>query len=162
VNRTCRVKTSNASTARDPHSRGTVRCVLAIGMAVLLLGLGCGKGGPSRNPIGGKVQLDGKPLQKGSILFSPIKGTKGPVTGGEIENGQYQLPKAIGPMEGRHRVEITSPRKTGRQVPAPLGPAGQMVDEYGEAIPSRFNSESTLEVEIKPGANAADFDVVSR
>jgi hypothetical protein len=162
MNHTCGTKTNGAHFVRRLYLGGVIRHTLLIGMAFLLLGVGCGKGGPSRNAVSGAVQLDGKPLEKSLIRFSPIKGAKGPVTGGTIENGRYQLPQAIGPMEGRHRVEINANRKTGRRVPMPFARQGETEDEYGEAIPSRFNSESTLEVEVKPGDNTLDFNLTTR
>lgn len=142
----------------------TRTCVglLAFGLAILVLVAGCGKGAVNRNAIGGAVLMDGKPLEKGSIRFLPIAGTKGPVSGGAIGNGRYQVPRAVGLVEGRYRVEISATRKTGKMVQAPLAPPGKMVEEYGEAIPPRFNSASKLEVEVKPGDNAADFDVASQ
>jgi hypothetical protein len=156
MDQTCRTKASSREVGAL-HSRGTMRRALAIGMAFLLLGVGCGKGDRNRNAISGTVQMDGKPLEKGSIRFSPIAGTKGPVSGGAIENGRYQIPPAVGLVEGRYRVEISATRKTGKMVQAPLAPPGKMVEEYGEALPPRFNSASTLEAAVKPGQNNLDF-----
>ena len=137
---------------------------LGLLLVSLMVAPGCGKGGINRNAISGAVRCDGQPLDKGAILFSPIKGTKAPVTGGAIENGRYQLPRAIGPMEGWYRIEIHTTRKTGKKVAAPFAQPGKetMIDEYGEGIAARFNSESTLEVEVKPGDNTADFDVATQ
>jgi hypothetical protein len=36
-----------------------------------------------------------------------------------------------------------------------------MVPEQIEAIPAKFNTETTLKVEVKSGENTADFDVSS-
>jgi hypothetical protein len=108
-----------------PHLRGLTRCALVVGTALLALAVGCGKGGPTRNAISGTVQLDGKPLDKGAIRFSPIEGTKGPIVGGTIENGRYQLSKAVGPMEGRHRVEIKCQSKDRPTSPHALRKAGR-------------------------------------
>jgi hypothetical protein len=148
----------------SPHFRRTTRCAPVIGIAVLLACAGCHRGGLDRNAIGGSVTLDGKALATGGILFSPIKGTRGPVTGGAIENGRYQLPRASGPVAGWYRVEIHATRKTGKMVPAPFRHPGEneMIEEQEEAVAPRFNFESTLEVEVKPGENAADFSVSSR
>jgi hypothetical protein len=133
-------------------------------MAILLACTGCNKGGLDRNAISGSVQLDGKALESGGILFSPIKGTAGPVTGGVIKNGRYELPRAAGPVAGWYRVEIHATRKTGKMAPAPFRRPGkdEMIEEQEEAIAPRFNFESTLEVEVKPGENTSDFSVFSR
>jgi hypothetical protein len=127
---------------------------------MLILIAGCG-GGTGRGAIRGAVNLDGKPLAKGSILFEPIQGTRGTVIGGPIEQGRYQFSAAAGPAIGWNRVEIRATRNTGKMIPKPLAPPGQMIPQQEEAIPPQFNSESTLKVEIKPGDNTADFEVTS-
>lgn len=137
---------------------------LAVALLVFLPGLGCSKDGLHRNSISGAVRLDGKPLEKGSIRLTPTKDARGPLTGGEIKDGRYLLSKDIGPVNGWHRVEIHAAKGTGRMVPAPFssGPNPKMIEEIGEAVAPRFNTESTLEIEIRPGNNTADFDVASK
>lgn len=161
---TGKLKASSICDTPGLRSRSAMRCALAIAVMFLLPGVGCGKGGINRNAIGGTVRCDGQPLDKGAIRLSPIKGTKGPVTGGPIENGRYQLPRDIGPVEGWYRIAIHTTRKTGKMVAAPFAQPGKeaMIEEYGEGIASRFNSESTLEVEVKPGDNTADFEVATK
>jgi hypothetical protein len=131
-------------------------------LVLLTLAVGCGKKGTNQGAISGTVKLDGKPVELGSILFTPIEGAKGSVTGGQIENGQYQLSGAAGVAVGWNRVEIRAMRKTGRMVPKPFAQHGEMVEELTEAVPPRFNSESTLKAEVKAGDNTANFDVSSR
>ena len=109
----------------------------------------------------GPVTLDGKPLLEGSILFTPLaapwrRGRR------ESEGGRYHLPAGIGPAIGRNRVEIRALRKTGKMVPKAFGQPGEMVPEKVEAVPPRFNHQSKLIVEIKPGNNTADIAVSSR
>ena len=128
----------------------------------LVVASGCGKNGTNRGAISGEVKLDGRPLEQGSILFTPIEGTKGTVAGGEIANGRYQLSGKAGPTIGWNRIEIRGTRKTGKMVPMPFPARGKMVEEQVEAIPPRFNSGSTLKVEVRPGDNTADFDVTSK
>jgi hypothetical protein len=129
--------------------------------AVLLCAVGCGGGRADRGAVSGTVTLDGKPVERGSILFTPSEGTQGSAAGGEIANGRYQLPAKIGPAVGRNRVEIRAMRKTGKMVPKAFGRPGEMVPEQVEAIPPRFNTKSNLKVDIKRGDNTADFDVAS-
>ena len=129
---------------------------------VLSLQSGCGGGGADRGAVNGTVKLDGKLLEEGSILFTPVEGTRGSVSGGKIVNGRYELSTKTGPTVGRNRVEIRAMRKTGKMVPKALGRPGEVVPERVEAIPPRFNSKSELTVEIKPGGNTADFDVSFR
>ena len=137
------------------------RLALALFPAALLLLTGCGGGNANCGDISGAVKLDGKPLEQGSILFTPMQGTSGSVTGGTIENGRYKFSGATAPAIGWNRVEIRAMRKTGKKIPKPFAPPGQTVDEQIEAIPPPFNSQSNLKVEVKHGENTADFDVSS-
>ena len=134
-------------------------CIVAVGC--FLVAGGCGKAG-NHASISGDVKLDGKPLDKGSILFAPLPGTAGVVTGGNIVDGHYELGGAKGPAIGWNRVEIQAVRKTGKMVQNPLGPKGQMVEMEAGAVAPRFNGSSTLKFEVKPGDNKADFDVQSK
>jgi hypothetical protein len=138
------------------------RLFLILFPVVLLLASGCGRSGADRGAVKGMVKLDGKPVEQGSILFTPIEGAQGTVAGGEIKNGRYELSSKSGPAVGRNRVEIRAMRKTGKMVPKAFAPPGEMVPEQVEAIPPRFNLNSELKVEIQSGDNTADFDVSSR
>jgi hypothetical protein len=145
---------------RQFQAAGWSRVQAAAICAVLGAALsGCGQRAADQGAIGGEVRFDGKPLATGSVLLTPMQGVKGAVVGGRIENGRYQL---AGVAVGQNRVEIRSLRKAGRMVQKPMAPLGQMVEADEEAIPSRFNSASTLTVDVKLGQNTADFEVMSR
>jgi hypothetical protein len=148
--------------ARNHSPSMMERPIFVICVAVLLFGVGCGRNQENRGAISGEVRLDGMPLQQGSILFTPIDGTKGVVTGGPIENGRYQISGASGPVLGKNRVEIRALRKSGKMVQKALAPQGDMVEGFEEAIAPRFNSKSTLEVEVARGANIRNFEITSR
>lgn len=135
--------------------------ILLVSLVICVLG-GCGeRGGIPRGAIKGTVTLDGAPVERGSIYFTlqPTDGAQSLVTGGAIANGQYRLSAANGPAVGRNRVEIHGLFKTGKKIAKPLGMPGEMVDEYVERTPPRYNSESTLECEVKPGNNRFDADL---
>jgi hypothetical protein len=125
---------------------------------------GCGRGqqGPVHASVSGTVKLDGKPIEQGSVLFTPAEGVKGMAAGGVIENGRYQLSSQRGPTLGMNRVEIHAAKKSGRKIPKPMSSTGEMIDEAIDAVAPQFNSQTTLRVEIKPGDNTADFEVASR
>jgi hypothetical protein len=139
----------------------SLRRLLALFAVLFLLLAGCDGGHAERGGIHGKVTLDGKPLAQGSILFTPIQGAHGVVTGGEIKDGRYELPAETGPAMGWNRVEIRAARNTGKMIPKPFAPPGQMIPEQVEAVAPQFNSASMLKVEIKPGENTANFEVTS-
>jgi hypothetical protein len=138
--------------------------ILSILHLLLLLAplAGCGGGNPHQGTVQGLVTLDTKPLDQGCIAFAPINGTHGMVVGGQISNGHYRLSTANGPAVGWNRVEIRSSRKTGRMIAKGLGGSGEMVEEQTESVPARFNSTSTLTIEIKPGDNVGNFEVTSK
>jgi hypothetical protein len=139
------------------------RLLMILVLWVIPLIVGCNSHrGAERGAISGTVKLDGAPIEQGSILFTPIEGTRGSVAGGEIVNGRYQLTLKKGPAVGWNRVEVRALRKTGKMVPKAFGRPGEMVPERAEAVPPKFNTKSKLKVEIKPGENTADFDVSSR
>lgn len=135
-----------------------------VGLVLLLLlatSLGCRQAGPQRGEVAGQVTFEGEPLASGFIAFIPIEGTKGPTTGGPISKGTYGLSGQEGPCLGKHRVEITATRTTGRQVKAGSGAddPDALVDEVEMYIPPKYNSQSELTVSVAPGVNTFDFDL---
>jgi hypothetical protein len=135
---------------------------VAIGaiLACLTISTGCGKSDNARAPVHGAVTLDGKPLETGSILFVPAPGVHGAVAGGAIQNGRYELTDKAEAAIGANRVEIRSARSTGKAIQ--YAPGTAVSREVIQLIPKRYNSESELKVEVKPGPNTADFAVTSK
>jgi hypothetical protein len=105
------------------------------------------------------VTLNGEPIEIGSISFIPQGETVGMTAGGAIENGVYSIAANQGPVLGSHSVAITSPRKTGRKIPAAMGNPGELMDEVTESVPAKYNVRSTLVVDIKSGDNELNFDL---
>src|SRR5262245_46516050 len=54
---------------------------------ILFAGSGCS---PGNAVVSGEVQLDGVPVENGSITFEPAD-KKGPTMGGPIVNGRYEV-----------------------------------------------------------------------
>lgn len=123
---------------------------------------GCADQGPKRIAVTGTVKLDGKPVERGSISFIPPTGSEIPSTSAEIKAGEYVLPAEAGPAIGKYRVEVRWSRPTGKKIPVGSpAPPGTMMDEVREAIPAKYNTQSTLEREISPGDETVDFDLES-
>jgi hypothetical protein len=118
---------------------------------------GCGRSVPERHEVSGSVTFAGEKIAEGAIAFTPIGNTKGPRVGGNIQQGQYHIDRGSGPVAGRHRVEITCIRKTGRQIKM----GTQMVDQTDNIIPPTCSGQtSELTAEIQPrGQNVFDFDL---
>jgi len=126
-------------------------------MAVACGGLaaaGCG-----RVDVGGRVTLDGQPVDGGSISFLPEDPGRRPAWT-TIREGRYAIAGKAGLAAGRHRVQIRWPRPTGRKQPA-LPPATGDVEALEEAFPPEYNTASRLTATLVKGRNTADFDVVS-
>ncbi len=130
---------------------------------ILILAFGCNRyDGPRRGAVEGRVTLGGQPVTEGSIEFMPTGGNKGPVAGGSIQDGHYSVEEPSGPVVGLNQIVISEYKKTGKKVPMPtLGGPGTMVDEIAEAVPARYNQDSELTREIKPGKNTLDFELDS-
>lgn len=155
-------------------------------LAVLFLsmafyGFGCGgQSGdqPSLGTVSGTVTMDGKPLSHADVVFMPTQGS--PSSGQTDENGQYELSyvgDAKGALIAKHKVSITTGVPVskvdgleadlaasmdiggdgGDGVSDRLGPAAKK-----EAIPAKYNSETTLSEEVVAGSNEIDFPLKSK
>lgn len=143
------------------HVRSTQLRIRLLSALIAIL-VGCNASSTRQGAVSGHVTLDGQSVERGSILFTPIDGTPGVVTGGEIKGGQYALSGVKGPAVGWNRVEVRAARGTGKMIPRGLGGTGEPVEEQVEGVAPRFNTQSTLKVEIKAGNNTADFQVTSK
>src|SRR5262245_375252 len=123
------------------------------GAFVALLALaGCDSGPPTAE-VKGTVKVDGKLGEKGTIGFSPVDG-KTPTAGGEIKDGQYAVKVPVGLM----KVSISVPRVVGHKkiYPTPNSPVMPVTEE---ALPARYNEQTTLQLEVKSGTNEKDYDL---
>ena len=125
--------------------------------ACLLLMSGCG--GASSAALHGTVTLDGAPVTNGSIVFFPVAG-EGPKASAAIEDGKYTIPAEEGLQPGVYRVEVSWHKSTGRKIPS--ADPGIMMDETKEAIPARFNTDSTLTAELTAGQAQKDFALTTK
>ena len=127
---------------------------------LLLCIIGCGKSGPERAVIEGKVTFKGETLKEGAITFFPKGGQAGITAGGKIENGHYYLDTDKGPVVGKNRVEINAFVKSGRKEYVSFGdPSSGLRDEVIEMIPKKYNANSTLEFDVKSGENTYDLEL---
>jgi hypothetical protein len=127
-------------------------CRLLLGLAAASSSSsGCGPSdGFPHVGVSGKVMLSGKPLAAGTITFVPM--VSGPAAHGTIADGSYAIARAEGPGPGSYRVEISSIQTTGRRIPDSEYP-GKTVAETRNAVPSRYNLNSTLRAEVEEGSD---------
>lgn len=85
--------------------RPTAATLCAIALALTAPGCDEPRDTLPREPVSGKVTIDGEPLAKGSIQF---RSTGGDIeVGGSVEGGSFEIPKADGPTPGKYRVSVT-------------------------------------------------------
>jgi hypothetical protein len=110
---------------------------------------------PGLAPVSGVVMLDGKPLARALVQFTPMLEEKNlsdtlkrgaGSSGYTDEQGQYILfyTTVRGAVKGNNRVRIEAFDSMGRQI-----------------VPSQYNLSSTLAREVKEGPNTFDFELDS-
>jgi hypothetical protein len=135
------------------------RLMAIAALAPALAGCGGGDGFP-REPVSGKVTLDGSPLETGLITFAP-EDLKLPPAGTVITDGSYSMGRSEGPCTGPNKVTISCRKPTGKKLKSVDFP-GTFVDEMREVIPAQYNVDSRLGVEVKKaGENRFDFELSS-
>jgi hypothetical protein len=140
-----------------PVHRNSVFVLL--GAMALCAACGCGHRG--RAAVEGTVTLDGRPLDQGGIVFSPLSGTAGPTAGAQILDGNFAITRSGGTFPGKFRVEITSARPTGRKVAGRTGSG--LIDELAQCLPARYNRDSELRAEVTDsGPNHFEFALKSK
>jgi len=92
----------------------------SLSAAVLAALVGCGGGGPSVSYVEGRVTLDGTPVSKATVVFSPVEGGTGrPAVGTTDEAGVFKLTDTqsdavgSGAAAGEYRVGITKVTSSG-------------------------------------------------
>jgi hypothetical protein len=134
---------------RKPHPWRLASVLMLFAAA---LAGGCGRSGPPRAAIHGRVTVAGQPLAGGRILFTPVAPNDGPAVSARIVGGEYQLSRKEGPAIGANRVEIEGDLNLGfalddeaafaQRGGAPLPP---------DPIPPEYNRRSILSFEVKAG-----------
>lgn len=130
-----------------------VRTAFAVSLLLGSLFSGCG---PSTGTVSGTVLMDGQPLEKGLITFTPKEGAEPPVSA-DIAGGKYSAEMSA----GAKLVQISAQVVVGQQKTS-AAPDAPLDNIYEEKLPPMYNSASKLELEVKPGANAKDWETKSK
>ena len=76
-------------------------------LSLLVAFSGCGpKSDLQKVVVSGKVTFEGQPVGNGQIEFHPMKGTRGPVSGAPIKDGEYRAHAKGGVPVGLQKVKI--------------------------------------------------------
>jgi hypothetical protein len=114
---------------------------------------GCfGQAGPKLAPVSGRVMLDGKPLDRATVMFQPVEGR--PSFGTTDQEGKYTMQytvERLGVMPGSSTVSITTVVEDDQ---------GGMVRR--EFLPPKYHSQTELSAAVEPQANVFDFNLVSK
>jgi hypothetical protein len=103
----------------------------------------------------GTVVFDGQPIETGLIVLRPVDGRLGPEAA-PIEAGRF----VVTGRPGRRRVEIRGTQVVPEAKLSPSTPRMPGVPYRRDYVPAAYNTESTIEVEVKAGsANVFDFDL---
>ncbi|QDU88922.1 hypothetical protein Pla175_23060 [Pirellulimonas nuda] len=132
---------------------GSESLVSLAASAVLLCSLGCG--GPKEGfaIVRGAVIVDGAPVDAGKISFFPLGGAANPVGTG-ISQGKYVIEVPIG--ESRIEVRVSKVVGEKRLYNTPDSPVRKI---FAESLPDKYNNESELQIDVKPGENTRDLDL---
>ena len=135
---------------------------MLVPLAAALMAMGCGGADDERSPVAKvecTVTVNGQPLTKGSITFTPTAGTKGRGSRGSITGGKAASLNCYkdgdGAIVGTHKVKISA-----RKAAAATAVEGEVPAVSPELIPAEFNVKSTLIRTVKAGeVNKFTFDV---
>jgi len=128
------------------------RLFLIVALAFLQF-VGCYRSaGPELAPVTGTVTLDGKPLDRATVMFQPASGR--PSFGTTDKDGKYAMRYTIerlGVMPGTSTVSITSVVEDDQ---------GNKV--RGELLPRKYHSQTELTADVQAQASVFDFKLVSK
>lgn len=130
----------------------SIHQLLIAGLAMVACG-GCFRSaGPELAPVTGTVTLNGKPLDRATIMFQPASGR--PSFGTSDTDGKYSMRYTIerlGVMPGSNIVSITSVVENDQ---------GERV--RGELLPRKYHSQTELRAEVEAKMNVFDFQLNSK
>jgi hypothetical protein len=112
---------------------------------------GCTDG---KSSITGTVTLDGRPIANGAIVFVKQGGDLAR-DGAVITDGAFQA--TLPP--GSYKLELNAQKVVGKRKQKGFDGKDEEVEIAEEAFPPRYNAQSELLQEIKPGANTLKLDL---
>jgi hypothetical protein len=150
-----------------------MRRELLLAATAALAVCGCGKSFQLAD-VKGRVTLNNKPLANVVVSFQPEGKNPGPGSSGITDSdGRYTLKvssqqhEGDGAIVGTHRVMIgvilpgERDKPTDPEVGTPDGATPEQIQALRrqERIPARYNQNTELRWEVKPGQNEANFDL---
>ena len=128
---------------------------MAVALVVITVS-SCSQGDVELATVQGRVTLDGAPLPHAAVIFAPVGGKGGPAYAVTDDQGRYEL-QYTHDREGAVVGECLVRVKTGIQ--------SIEDEEHGrprpERVPAKYNTQSTLTVNVQPGGGPYNFDLQS-
>ena len=107
--------------------------------------------------VSGKVTLDGKPLQTGSIAFDPENGEPPAVF--DLLDGNYEGLAAV----GKNKVRISAYKMVSMKEIMKMDGPGYDTPQKVNALPERYGQDSKITREVvAEGDNVFNFDTQSK
>lgn len=123
-------------------------------LIVVVLAQGCAD--PNEAVVSGTVTVDGEPAKMGSITFIPADGLTS-TAGAEIANGKYTAVVPAGPKKVQVRVsKIVGETRLYNTPDSPVQPI------YEEVLPPKYNNQTELVLDVKPGQNEQNYDLSAK
>jgi hypothetical protein len=109
-----------------------------------------------RLAVSGTVNFKGAPLDQGRIEFHP-PGNKGNMSGAVIQNGRFDIPQKTGLAPDTYEVRVFSYDVRGAKAPSDI--PGEPGESFKERVARKYNLDSKLKAEVKPGNTVFQFSV---
>jgi hypothetical protein len=116
--------------------------------------------GAQRIPLRGKVTVDGRPMDAGTISFEPLDPSKQRPSGGSILDGVYNVEEPMGANAGSYRVVIHWQKATGKKIKAI--DSDEVVEQRAEGLPPKYHKNTELTAEISPDKTEFNFDLSTK
>lgn len=116
-----------------------------------LVASGCSDG---KSSVTGSVTLDGHPIASGAITFVR-QGSELAREGAVITDGAFHATLA----PGNYKLEVNAQKLVGKRKQKGFDGKDEEVEITEEAVPPRYNIQSELLQEIKPGASTLKLDL---
>ncbi len=156
-NAACTVSQNGQTFFNNKQIQFVASCLIVGIFSISLLGCGSKSSGPATYKISGTVNLDGSPLESGSILFvDPDRQVQ--TYFATVRDGSFQTVIEA----GKRDVQITSVRES-KDKKVPSADGSGMVPASEQIIPVKYNEKTELQIAVEPGAkNQFEFELKSK
>jgi hypothetical protein len=123
-------------------------------LIVAIVVAGCTK--PNVGVVSGTVTVDGTPAISGSIAYFPVN-RKSSTAGAEVVDGRYTANVPLGVS----KVEIRVPKVVGQKKLYDT-PDSRTKQILAESLPPKYNDQTELTLDVKPGENHQDYQLTTQ